>query len=104
MIEDGREEELLIKDIKYNKHYKASFDVYAGDELLTTQQIRPIHAEFLGKFHSVPHGGGHMKDHYVTTDMQLGLPDLPVDDDTVTVTLMPKVGTPSIGGIDIGFC
>ncbi|XVF87526.1 hypothetical protein PTKIN_Ptkin18bG0127200 [Pterospermum kingtungense] len=105
--EKEEEEEILVIDqIELDGDSFAKFNVYVNDEDDLT--IGPDNTEFAGSFVHVPHkhkGAKKMK-----TCLRLGLTDLledlgAEDDDSVMVTLVPKVakGNVKIGGIKIEF-
>ncbi|XWS15711.1 hypothetical protein CRYUN_Cryun34aG0025400 [Craigia yunnanensis] len=103
---EDEEEILVIDQIELDGNSFTKFNVYLNDEDDST--IGPDNTEFAGSFVNVPHkqkGGKKMK-----TCLRLGLTDLledleAEDDDSVTVTLVPKVGKGDvkIGGIKIEF-
>ncbi|CAN0897883.1 Polyphenol oxidase, chloroplastic [Linum grandiflorum] len=106
-IEKVNEEEILVVEgIELDRGEMAKFDVAINDED-DGAPAGPQDTEFAGTFVNVPHkekaGAPTCK-----TSMKVGitslLEDLDVDDDdTIIVTLTPKVGEVKIGGLKIDY-
>ncbi|KAL5730194.1 catechol oxidase [Ranunculus cassubicifolius] len=102
---EDEEEVLVIEGIDIEKDKVVKFDVYINDE--DDKKPSAASSEFAGSFVNVPHKHGK-KGNKMTTCLRLGLTDLledmdAEDDDDVLVTLVPRQGKVTIGGIKIVF-
>ncbi|KAL5730196.1 catechol oxidase [Ranunculus cassubicifolius] len=102
---EDEEEVLVIEGIDIEKDTVVKFDVYVNDE--DDKKPSAASSEFAGSFVNVPHKHGS-KGNKMTTCLRLGLTDLledmdAEDDDDVLVTLVPRQGKVTIGGIKIVF-
>ncbi|XP_022854028.1 polyphenol oxidase I, chloroplastic-like [Olea europaea var. sylvestris] len=98
-----REEELLVIDgIEVETANFVKFDVFVNDEDDKIDELDK--SEYVGTFAQVPHS--HKGPKKVKTSIRLGLTelleDLDVeDDDSILVSLVPRAGDVTIGGIKI---
>ncbi|XP_062087626.1 polyphenol oxidase, chloroplastic-like [Humulus lupulus] len=102
---EDEEEVLVIDGIEFDRNFALKFDVYVNDEDEETPS-GPGVSEFAGSFVNVPHKQTGVKK--TKTCLRLGITDLledleAEDDDTVVVTLVPKVGVATVSGIKIEF-
>ncbi|OMO76491.1 Tyrosinase [Corchorus capsularis] len=102
---EDEEEVLVIQNIKFKNDEAVKFDVYINDEDDETP-TGPQDSEFAGSFSSVPHRQKSSAE--ITTGLKLGLTDLLEDldvegDDSIIVTLVPRTGKVTIGGLKIDF-
>ncbi|BFG27709.1 hypothetical protein CerSpe_139830 [Prunus speciosa] len=93
----AQDEVLVISGIKYAGNETVKFDVYVNDD--AESLAGKDKSEFAGSFIHVPHKG--KKD--ITTTLRLSITKLLEEldaetDSSVVVTLVPKVGTITIGG------
>nr|Q6UIL3.1 RecName: Full=(+)-larreatricin hydroxylase, chloroplastic; AltName: Full=Polyphenol oxidase; Flags: Precursor [Larrea tridentata]AAQ67412.1 (+)-larreatricin hydroxylase [Larrea tridentata] len=107
---EDEEEVLVIEKIKHEPQFPLKFDVYINDE--DEDPSAADQTEFAGSFVNVPHFHRHgdKKDKRQTTNLSIGisevLDELDVDgDDSIVVTLVPRVGSGqiTIGGAKIEF-
>ncbi|XP_021902258.1 polyphenol oxidase, chloroplastic-like [Carica papaya] len=103
---EEEEEVLVIENIEFQRDASLKFDVHINDE--GNMQINPEHTEFAGSFVNVPHIYKHGTK--IKTCLTLGLSDLLEDlgiedDDSILVTLVPRVGEgfAIIGNVKIEF-
>ncbi|XP_008224999.1 PREDICTED: polyphenol oxidase, chloroplastic-like [Prunus mume] len=94
----AQDEVLVISGIKYAGNETVKFDVYVNDD--AESLAGKDKSEFAGSFIQVPHKG--KKD--ITTTLRLSITKLLEEldaetDSSVVVTLVPKVGTITIGGV-----
>ncbi|CAB4276005.1 unnamed protein product [Prunus armeniaca] len=94
----AQDEVLVISGIKYAGNEAVKFDVYVNDD--AESLAGKDKSEFAGSFIQVPHKGN--KD--ITTTLRLSITKLLEEldaetDSSVVVTLVPKVGTITIGGV-----
>ncbi|VVA23564.1 PREDICTED: polyphenol oxidase [Prunus dulcis] len=94
----AQDEVLVISGIKYAGNETVKFDVYVNDD--AESLAGKDKSEFAGSFIHVPHKG--KKD--ITTTLRLSITKLLEEldaetDSSVVVTLVPKVGTITIGGV-----
>ncbi|CAI0468565.1 unnamed protein product [Linum tenue] len=103
---EEEEEVVVVKGIEIDRSQVIKFDVALNDDD-DGAPAGPRDTEFAGSFVNVPHrqkpGASKFK-----TALTLGITDLLEDlgadgDDTVVVTLVPKVGEPVIGGLKIDY-
>ncbi|XP_049378238.1 polyphenol oxidase E, chloroplastic-like [Solanum stenotomum] len=110
---DEKEEVLIFKGLKYDTSKYISFDVFVNeDENVNTDELDKV--EFAGSCVNLPHVHAHNKkmdyvgdtNHTATATLQLAITELLEDigledDETIAVTLVPKKGDISIGGVEI---
>ncbi|ONI10337.1 hypothetical protein PRUPE_4G041500 [Prunus persica] len=94
----AQDEVLVISGIKYAGNETVKFDVYVNDD--AESLAGKDKSEFAGSFIHVPHKG--KKD--ITTTLRLSITKLLEEldaetDSSVVVTLVPKVGTITVGGV-----
>ncbi|XP_021660870.2 polyphenol oxidase, chloroplastic-like [Hevea brasiliensis] len=101
---EEEEEILVINGIEFERDAVMKFDLYVNDE--HDSPSGPDKSEFAGSFVNVPHAHKHGKK--MKTYLRLGITDLledlgAEDDDSVMVTLVPRIGKghAKIGGIKI---
>ncbi|CAI0468566.1 unnamed protein product [Linum tenue] len=103
---EDEEEILVVGGIEIDRSQVIKFDVALNDDD-DGAPAGPQDTEFAGAFVNVPHrqkaGASNFK-----TVLRLGITDLledldADDDDTIVVTLVPKVGEPVIGGLKIDY-
>ncbi|CAL1397917.1 unnamed protein product [Linum trigynum] len=103
---EDEEEILVVEGIEIDRSQVIKFDVALNDDD-DGAPAGPQDTEFAGAFVNVPHrqkaGASNFK-----TVLRLGITDLledldADDDDTIVVTLVPKVGEPVIGGLKIDY-
>ncbi|EXB82809.1 Polyphenol oxidase [Morus notabilis] len=97
---EEEEEILVIEGIDYDKSTAVKFDVYVNDE----DEAGPEKSEFAGSFVTVPHNTKNKEKTY--TKLKLGITELledvgADDDEDVLVTLVPKSGNVTVGGVKI---
>ena len=103
--EKEEEDEILVIDgIEFDKDVPIKFDVFVNDE--DHALSGPDKSEFAGSYVSVPHK--HKSNKRIKTCLSLGLTDLledldAEDDETIVVTMVPRLGEVSIGDIRIEF-
>ncbi|CAN0897794.1 Polyphenol oxidase, chloroplastic [Linum grandiflorum] len=106
---DDEEEVLVVEGIELDCEKVAKFDVALNDDD-DGVPAGPQDTEFAGTFVNVPHkekaGSGAVRSYKAV--LRLGITDLledlgADDDDTVVVTLVPKVGEVRIGGVRIDY-
>uniref|UniRef100_A0A5B6YVS2 Putative polyphenol oxidase n=1 Tax=Davidia involucrata TaxID=16924 RepID=A0A5B6YVS2_DAVIN len=104
---EEEEEVLVIEGIEVAVHAHVKFDVYINyvpDEY--EAPIGPDKTEFAGSFVHLPRKSKHRET--TKTRLRIGITNLmedlgAEDDDNVLVTMIPKNGFATIGGIEIGF-
>lgn len=103
---DEKEEILVISGIEFDCCKPVKFDVLINNE--DDKEIRADSTEFAGSFVNMPRSNAKNKN--MKTCLRLGMTELlenleAEDDDSVTVTLVPKIGTHdlTIGNIKIEF-
>ena len=101
---DEEEEVLVVDGIEFDSHLCVKFDVYINAP--DPGGIGPDCSEYAGSFFNVPHMKRTDGSMMVNTKLRLGITDLidalNVDgDESVIVTLMPRMGTVTIGGVHI---
>ncbi|KAF8413911.1 hypothetical protein HHK36_001907 [Tetracentron sinense] len=102
---EDEEEILLITGIELEKDVYVKFDVFINDVDETV--ISPDNTEFAGSFVNLPHKHGK-REMKAKTNLRLALTELledleAEDDESVVVTLVPRQGKATIGGIKIVF-
>ena len=104
---EDEEEVLVIDGIEFDCNFPVKFDVYVNDEDENAPS-GPDNSEFAGSFVNVPHK--NKRGNKTSTCLRLGITDLledleAEDDETVVVTLVPKVGKGrvTVSGIKIEF-
>ncbi|CAL1397923.1 unnamed protein product [Linum trigynum] len=104
---EDEEEVLVVEGIEYDSKKFVKFDVCVGiddDEVVTAAS-----AKLAGCFVNVPHGHkGDEATKRFKTKLRLGISDLLEDleaegDDSIMVTLVPRSGVASVGGVKIEF-
>nr|ALF12285.1 polyphenol oxidase [Morus alba var. multicaulis] len=100
---EKEEEVLVVEGIDFDMTKAVKFDVYINDE----DESGPGKSEFAGSFTTVPHFSTNKKK-MPNVKLTLGITELledvgAEDDDNVFVTLVPKSGNVTIGGIKIVF-
>ena len=101
---EDEEETLMVKGIELYRGAFVKFDVYINEEDYSV--IRPTNSELAGSFVNVPHK--HMQGMKTKTSLRIGINELledlgAEDDDSVIVTIVPRAGNVTIGGIEIEF-
>ncbi|CAI0468557.1 unnamed protein product [Linum tenue] len=108
VVEKEEEEEILVVEgIEFDRGNVVKFDVALNDEDDTGVPAGPQDTEFAGTFVNVPHREKQGAPSFKAV-LRLGITDLledlgADDDDTVVVTLVPKVGEVKIGGLKIDY-
>ncbi|XP_049378452.1 polyphenol oxidase E, chloroplastic-like [Solanum stenotomum] len=93
---DEKEEVLIFKGLKYDTSKYIRFDVFLNeDEDVNTDELDKV--EFAGSYVNLPHVHAHNKKNDSDEMFQLGITELLEDieledDDTITVTVVPKTG------------
>ncbi|XP_027157038.1 polyphenol oxidase I, chloroplastic-like [Coffea eugenioides] len=96
------EEVLKIKGIQFDKGETVVFDVFVNED--DTSQSNPCKAESLGSFNSLAHGHSMKSTTSQCFAISEVLEELGADDfDSILVTLVPRRGAVTIGGIEITF-
>ncbi|CAN1165969.1 Polyphenol oxidase, chloroplastic [Linum perenne] len=104
---EDEEEVLVVEGVEFDCEEVVKFDVVLDDEDDDGGSVGPQDTKFAGSFVNVPHrekAGGSIH----IASLRLGITDLledlgADDDDTVIVTLVPKVGEVKIGGLKIDY-
>ena len=96
-------EVLVVEGIEFDSSVFTKFDVYVNAS--SDAVLRPAVAECAGSFVYVPHLNRGEK-HTVKTNLKLCITELLEDigatgDDSVVVTLVPRVGSVTIAGLSI---
>ncbi|KAK8974165.1 hypothetical protein V6N11_064651 [Hibiscus sabdariffa] len=105
---EDEEEVLVLQNIKLDRNVAVKFDVYINEEDGETP-TEPADSEFAGSFTNLPHtqhSGGKKLDTKLTLPISDLLEDLDAEgDDSIVVTLVPKLGKGqvSIGNIKIEY-
>lgn len=91
------EEEILVIEIELEKDIYVKFDVHVNDEDEVPSKKTRVLTEFAGSFVNVPHKHHKEGQHGMKTALRLGLTALieelgADDDETVTITLVPRAG------------
>ncbi|WMV43056.1 hypothetical protein MTR67_036441, partial [Solanum verrucosum] len=93
---DEKEEVLIFKGLKYDTSKYISFDVFLNeDEDVNTNELDKV--EFAGSYVNLPYVHAHNKRMDYGETFQLDITELLEDigledDDTITVTVVPKKG------------
>ncbi|KAH0648329.1 hypothetical protein KY285_033577 [Solanum tuberosum] len=93
---DEKEEVLIFKGLKYDTNKYIRFDVFLNeDEDMNTDELDKV--EFAGSYVNLPHVHAHNQKMDSDEMFQLGITELLEDieledDDTITVTVVPKTG------------
>ncbi|CDP06094.1 unnamed protein product [Coffea canephora] len=96
------EEVLKIKGIEFDKGETVVFDVFVNED--NTSPCNPCKAESLGSSRTLAHGHGKKSTTSRSCAISEALEELGADDfDSILVTLVPRRGVVTIGGVEIPF-